>query len=111
MNTYIVFLNYTEMGIATIKDSPGRSAAMSAIFEKHGARIKDYYLTMGDCDFVVIFEAPDDKTMAKMLFEIGRLGAVRTKTMRAFSRAEFKEIVDELPQKSIFADLKDQMKK
>jgi uncharacterized protein with GYD domain len=111
MNTYIVMLSFTEAGIATIKDSPGRSAQMSALFEKHGARIKDYYLTMGDEDFMVIFEAKDDKTMAKMLFEIGRLGAVRTRTMRAFSRQEFKEIVDELPQKALFGDLKDAMDK
>jgi len=111
MNTYIVMLSYTDQGIATVKDSPGRSAEMSAIFEKHNARIKDYYLTMGDEDFMVIFEAKDDRTMAKMLFEIGRLGAVRTRTMRAFSRQEFKEIVDELPQRSIFADLKTAMDK
>ena len=111
MNTYIVMLSYTDQGIATVKDSPGRSAEMSAIFEKHGARIKDYYLTMGDEDFMVIFEAKDDRTMAKMLFEIGRLGAVRTRTMRAFSCQEFKEIVDELPERSIFADLKTAMDK
>jgi len=36
---------------------------------------------------------------------------VRTRTMRVFSRQEFKEIVDELPQRSIFADLKDAMDK
>ena len=107
MNHYIVELKYTEMGIDTLKDSPGRSAKMMAIMEKElGARIKDYYLTMGDCDFVVIFEAQDDKSMMKLLFEVNRLGAVTTKTMRAFTRAEFKDIVDELPQKGVFADFK-----
>ncbi|MFO0995248.1 MAG: GYD domain-containing protein [Alphaproteobacteria bacterium] len=106
MNTYIVMLDFTEWGIASIKDSPGRSATMSAIMEKHGARIKDYYLTMGEHDFVVIFEATDDRAMAKVLFEIGRLGAVKTRTMRAFSRDEFKDIVGELPARGIFEDLK-----
>lgn len=107
MNHYIVMLNYTEMGIDTLKDSPGRSAKMMAIMEKEfGARITDYYLTMGECDFVVIFESPDDKTMMKLLFEINRLGAVHTKTMRAFTRAEFKDMVDELPQKAVFSEFK-----
>jgi uncharacterized protein with GYD domain len=105
MNHYIVELKYTKMGIDTLKDSPGRSARMMQIMEKEiGARIKDYYLTMGDCDFMVIFEAPDDRTMMKLLFEVNRLGAVTTKTMRAFTRAEFKDIVAELPDKHVFSE-------
>lgn len=106
MNHYIVMLKYTRMGFDTVKVSPDRSAGMMAIMEKFGARIKDYYLTMGDQDFVVIFESPDDKTMAKTLFEIGRLGAVTTTTMRAFTRQEFKEMVAELPERGIFEDFK-----
>lgn len=106
MNTYIVMLRYTRMGLDTIKDSPGRSAKMMAIMEKFGARIKDYYLTLGEDDFVVIFESADDRAMAKTLLEIGRLGAVTTRTMRAFTRDEFKELVAELPERGIFEDLK-----
>lgn len=107
MNHYIVELKYTRMGIDTLKTSPDRSTKMMAIMEKEfGARIKDYYLTMGDCDFVVIFEAPDDKTMMKLLFEINRLGAVTTKTMRAFTRAEFGQIVSELPQTGVYDEFK-----
>ncbi|MDA0704796.1 MAG: GYD domain-containing protein [Proteobacteria bacterium] len=106
MNTFIVQLNFTRWGVETIKDSHKRSQIMSAALDKFGARIKDFYLTMGDCDFVVIFEAPDDKTMAKILLEIGRLGAVTTKTMRAFTKEEFGEIVAELPEKGVFDDLK-----
>ena len=106
MNTYIVMLNFTRWGIETIKDSHKRSQIMSDLLGGFNARIKDYYMTMGDCDFVVIFEAPDDKTMAKILLEIGRLGAVTTRTMRAFPKDEFGEIVAELPEKGVFDDLK-----
>jgi uncharacterized protein with GYD domain len=96
MNTYVVLINYTQHGIDTIKDALARTEKVSKMLEKAGARIKDYYLTLGEYDYVVIFEAPDDKTMARMLIEIGRLGAVRTKTMRAFTQAESKEILSEL---------------
>ena len=44
-------------------------------------------------DFVVIFEAPEDETMAGILLEAGRLGTVRTNTMRAFPKADFERIV------------------
>jgi uncharacterized protein with GYD domain len=107
MNNYIVTLKYTKMGYDTLKVSPGRSGKMMAIMrEKFGGGIKDYWLTMGgDCDFVVLFEAPDDKTMMKILLEVNRLGAVTTTVMRAFTRAEFGEIVAELPEKSVFSEL------
>ena len=60
---------------------------------KGGRRVKDVYLTMGAYDFVVIFEAPEDETMAGILLEAGRLGTVRTNTMRAFPKADFERIV------------------
>ena len=96
MNTYVVLLNYTEEGARTVKDSPARAAAVAERIEEAGGRIKDYYLTMGAYDFVVIFEMPDDETMARMLLEVGRLGAVRTQTMRAFTQDQFKSIVGAL---------------
>jgi uncharacterized protein with GYD domain len=93
MNTYVVLLNMTKKGIDTITESGERVKIVRQAVEDAGGRIKDYYLTMGAHDFVVIFEIPDDITMARLLIEVGRLGAVRTTCMRAFGEAEYGEIL------------------
>ncbi len=93
MNTYVVLLNMTKKGIDTITESGERVEIVRNAVEGAGGRIKDYYLTMGEYDFVVVFEIPDDITMARLLLQVGRLGAVRTTCMRAFGEAEYGEIL------------------
>src|SRR3990172_8421233 len=58
-----------------------------------GAELKTYYLTMGRFDEMVIVEAPDDETMAKLAVATAALGNVRTETMRAFTEEEYREII------------------
>lgn len=96
MNTYVVLVNYTDEGIKTVKESPARADIVRRRLEEAGGAVKDLYLTMGEYDFVIIFEAPDDETMARVLLEAGRLGTVRTKTMRAFSKDVYQQLVESL---------------
>ena len=96
MNTYIALVNYTDLGIKTVKDSPGRASAIGDKLAAAGGQVKDVYLTMGAYDFVVVFEAPDDETMTKVLLAAGQLGTVRTTTMRAFPGPEFESLVASL---------------
>jgi uncharacterized protein with GYD domain len=96
MNTYIALVNYTDLGIKTVNESPTRAAAIGEKLAAAGGRVKEVYLTMGNYDFVVIFEAPDDETMARVLLEAGKLGTVRTTTMRAFPKDAFESIVASL---------------
>jgi uncharacterized protein with GYD domain len=58
-----------------------------------GGDIKSFYLTMGDCDLVAICEAPDDAVMARFLMQLGMLGNVRSRTLKAFPEAAYREIV------------------
>ena len=58
-----------------------------------GGELKEFYLTMGAYDLVSIIEAPDDETAAKIALTLGSAGNVRTITLRAFTEAEFGEIV------------------
>ncbi len=55
------------------------------------------YLTMGAYDLIVILEAPSDEVVAKFVLTLGALGNVRTTTLKAFTEAEFGEIVAGLP--------------
>ena len=64
--------------------------------KKAGASLKDTYWTLGQYDFVAIFEAPDDVTMTALGASIGKLEAMRTQTLRAFKGAELKSILGKM---------------
>jgi uncharacterized protein with GYD domain len=97
MATYISLLRYTQQGVEQIKDSPARLDAARKAFEELGASIKAFYLVTGQYDAMVITEAPDDTTVAKVSLALGSRGNVRTETLRAFTEAEFRKIVSALP--------------
>ena len=96
MATYLLLLNYTDQGIRNIKESPKRVDAARALARKHGAELKEFYLTMGAYDIVTVVEAPSDEAVAKFVLATGALGNVRSTTLKAFSEAEFRKIVGAL---------------
>jgi uncharacterized protein with GYD domain len=93
MATFVALLNYTDQGIRNVKESPGRLDAAKKAFQSAGAEVKAFYLTMGRHDAVVVAEAPDDDTIAKLLLQMGSQGNMRTETMRVFTESEFRKIV------------------
>jgi len=97
MATYIALMSYTQQGIENIKESPARLDQARQVFQSMGAKMKEFYLVMGEYDAVVVAEAPDDETVAKLVLTIGSTGAVRTKTLRAFTEDEYRKIIAALP--------------
>ena len=97
MPTYIMLVRYTQQGIEKIKEGPSRLDASKKAFEAMGAKVKDFYLVMGQYDVVVVVEAPDDETMSKLALSVGSKGATRTETLRAYTENEFRKIVAALP--------------
>ena len=97
MPTYIMLVNWTQKGIENVKESPNRLDAAKKAFQAAGAELKQFYLVMGQYDMVVVSEAPDDETVAKLALAIGSGGAVRTETLRAFTEDEYRKIIAALP--------------
>jgi len=97
MPTYITLLRYTQQGIEKIKDGPTRLEAAKQSIRAMGGEIKAFYLVMGQYDAVVVSEAPDDETVARFVLANGARGFVRTETLRAFTEAQYREIVGQLP--------------
>jgi uncharacterized protein with GYD domain len=62
-----------------------------------GAEVKEFYLVMGQYDMVVVAEAPDRETVAKLALAIGAGGAIRTETLPAFTEDEYRQVVAGLP--------------
>ena len=97
MATYVTLAKYTAQGIASIKDSPDRLDAARRELAPLGVTIKDFYLTLGEYDFMVVVEAPDNKTAAMALIGLGAQGNVSTTTMAALTEHEFRNLIAEMP--------------
>ena len=97
MPTYITLMKWTQQGIQTAKDAPARLDAGKQPVKSLGGEIKAFYLVMGQYDFVLISEAPDDETVAKAIIMTGMQGNVHTQTMRAFTEDEYRKIIAALP--------------
>ena len=96
MATYISLINYTDAGRETIKESPKRLELARAFLADLGGKLRDFYLTFGEYDVVLVFEVPDDRAAAKFLLSLETPSRATTRTMKAFGEGEFKEILEEL---------------
>jgi uncharacterized protein with GYD domain len=93
MATYIVLGQFTDQGIRNVEDTSKRADAAKDLARKLGATVRDLYWTIGRYDVALIIDAPDDETMTAFGLSAGRLGNVRTETLRAFSQGEIKQIL------------------
>ena len=96
MATYCVLGTFTEQGVRNAKDSPKRAEAFKEMAKKHGATVKESYWAQGQYDVVVILDAPDDLAVTSLALSIGASGNLRTQTLRLFSPAEMKTIIDKM---------------
>jgi uncharacterized protein with GYD domain len=96
MATFIALTSFTEQGIRNVKETTKRADAVRETGKKFGVTVKDFYWTLGSCDVVAVFEAPDDASMTAFGLAIGQLGNVRTQTLRAFSQAEMGDVLKKL---------------
>jgi uncharacterized protein with GYD domain len=94
---YISYLRWTPQGSQNIKESPSRLDAAKKAFESLGLKMKDFYMTTGRYDMVIITEAPDETAVAKAMLSIVSKGSVRTETVRAFTESEYRSIITALP--------------
>ncbi len=89
----IVLWKFTEQGMKNIKDSPKRLEAGIKAFEAHGGKMLGSYYTVGEYDLVTIGEIADEQAGLAHTIGMNMLGNVRSVTMRAFTPAEFAEIL------------------
>ena len=93
MPTYVTLYQITEQGMRTINDSTKRFEAAKKAAAQAGIAIKDAYWLLGEYDFVVIYEAPDDLTATAFQLSVAKLGNVRGQMLRAFPPAEMDKIL------------------
>lgn len=96
MATFISLVSFTDQGIRNVKDSPERFDAVRAMAEKMGVTVKGGYYTLGDYDMVLIVEGSEEAATA-MLMKVGSMGNVRSRSLRAFSPDEMRQILSKMP--------------
>lgn len=97
MPTYVSLWNFTQDGIENVDESPERLDEAKGLFEALGGELREFYLTMGQYDVVIIADFPDDEAAAKAAITIAKGGTASSETLTAFDEAGFRDIVAGLP--------------
>ena len=96
MATYIALITWTDQGAKSVKDSARRFDMAKKMLQDMGGDFKAIFMTMGEYDLVTVYEAPDDAVAARFTLQFGMLGNVRTKTMKTFPEAAYRQIIGSL---------------
>jgi uncharacterized protein with GYD domain len=97
MATYVALASLTDQGIRSMKDLAQRLQNADETFANFGATLREVYMLMGSYDYLVVADAPDDETIARVALAVAGQGNVKTQTFRAFDRNEMLRIVQGLP--------------
>ena len=93
MPIYVVLGNWTDQGTKDCRGSVQRGNSFRELVEQAGGRVRELVWTMGEYDFIIVLEAPDDETAATLVLRVAAVGNVRTKTMRAFGAEQMSDII------------------
>jgi uncharacterized protein with GYD domain len=96
MTTYVILAKFTDAGAKAIKDSPTRLDTAKRLLKDMGGEFQSFFLTLGDYDLVVIYDASDDAIAARFALQLGSLGNVRTTTLKAFPEHSYRDIIASL---------------
>ena len=94
MPTYVMLANWTEQGMRSTNDSPKRIDTAKKTLEEMGGTFRSIYMTMGAHDLVMIYDAPDDAVAARFTLMLGKLGNVRTTSLKAFPEEAYRQIIN-----------------
>jgi uncharacterized protein with GYD domain len=97
MPMYVTLFKFTDQGTRKVKDSPKRLEASIKAAEAAGMKMLAAYYTLGEYDLVVISEVTNEEVAVAHNLGTNSLGNVRSVTMRAWTPAQFTEILKKVP--------------
>lgn len=93
MPKYVLLLNWTDQGLANVKETVNRYQAAKQLVESKGGTFDAIFWTQGPYDLVAVTEVPDEETGTAINLQLCATGNLRTLTMRAFDQDEMKGII------------------
>ena len=94
--TYVMLANWTDQGARQVKESPRRLDSAKRSLNEMGGEFRSIYMTMGEYDLILVYDAPDDAVAARFTLLLAQMGSVRTRTLKAFPEAAYREIINSL---------------
>jgi len=89
MPIYIALTNVSAEGRKAIKEDPARIKANNREIEAMGVKILGQYATLGQYDFISIFEAPSDDVIFKVALNLTGRGVDKVQTLAAKTLDDF----------------------
>ena len=96
MPRYVILLNWTDTGVANVKDTVNRYHAAKEMLESKGGSFEAVAWTIGPYDLVSIVDVPDEETGAAFNLQLAASGNLRSVTMRAFNEDEMSGIIKKM---------------
>jgi uncharacterized protein with GYD domain len=91
----VVLVNFTEQGIRNIKESPKRAQGFRDLCKKSSVTVREVLWLQGPYDMLTIIEGTDE-AMTAVLLTMGKLGNVRTLTLRAMDAETIGRVLDKV---------------
>jgi uncharacterized protein with GYD domain len=92
----VTLMKWTDQGIKDVKSTVDRSEQARQAIEQMGGHIPTIYWTQGSYDLVAIADFPDEETATAFMLSLGKLGNLRSETLRAFSAEEMRRILEKV---------------
>lgn len=93
MPIFIALTTLNESGREAIKTNPRKIKANKTALEAMGLKVLGQYITLGQYDFVNIFEAKNEETILKAAVNLSGKGVAHTETLVALTVDNFTKIV------------------
>lgn len=94
MPTYVLLTTFTQQGVQNVRDSPERTKHAKEMVESLDGTWREFFVTRGRYDGVVIADFPDDATAAQAVLTLAESGNVTIEPLWAFTLDEFRSIVE-----------------
>ena len=98
MPTYIVLAQFTDQGLRNMREFPQRAQENMQRAQGAGITVRGAYVTEGEFDQVLIFDAPDEEVGLSAILGLIGQGNVRTRTLRAHTTDEIGRALSRVPQ-------------
>jgi uncharacterized protein with GYD domain len=89
-------MNWTEQGVATVKDTVDRYHAAKHLLESKGGSFDAIAWTAGPYDLVAMVDIPDDETGVAFNLQLAMGGNLRTTTMPAYTEDDMTRILGKI---------------
>jgi uncharacterized protein with GYD domain len=96
MPVYVMLGNLTHAAFDELDTIDERDTKAAAVIKSLGGKLLSLYYTLGQYDFVLIFELPSKEMLVKFLTIVGKFGTVRTETMETIPSEMLYKIAKEV---------------